>query len=73
MNLDTDMHGFWDGVHDYYKEKKDYLHAQLGNPKVKTNQTKSFYDPRLGYVWRERIVERLKRSFDDLNCINRNA
>ena len=56
MNLDTDMQwAFWDGVHDYYKDKKDYLHAQLGNPKVMTNQTKSSMIRELGYV-RERLL-----------------
>jgi fructose-bisphosphate aldolase class II len=74
MNLDTDMQwAFWDGVHGYYKEKKDYLHAQLGNPEGDDKPNKKFYDPR---VWLRAgevaFVERLKRSFDDLNCINRN-
>ncbi|MEL0098888.1 MAG: class II fructose-bisphosphate aldolase, partial [Opitutae bacterium] len=64
---------FWDGVHGYYKEKKDYLQAQLGNPEGEDKPNKKFYDPR---VWlragETAFVERLKRSFDDLNCINRN-
>ena len=74
MNLDTDMQwAFWDGVHGYYKENKDYLQAQLGNPEGDDKPNKKFYDPR---VWLRSgevaFVERLKRSFDDLNCINRN-
>jgi fructose-bisphosphate aldolase class II len=74
MNLDTDMQwAFWDGVHGYYKENKDYLQAQLGNPDGDDKPNKKFYDPR---VWLRSgevaFVERLKRSFEDLNCINRN-
>ena len=75
MNLDTDMQwAFWDGVHDYYKDKKDYLHAQLGNPEGDDKPNKKFYDPRAWLRSGETaFVERLKRSFEDLNCINRNA
>ena len=74
MNLDTDMQwAFWDGVHAYYKKNKDYLQAQLGNPEGADKPNKKYYDPR---VWlrsgEDHFVERLQRSFDDLNCINRN-
>jgi len=74
MNLDTDMQwAFWDGVHAYYKKNKDYLQAQLGNPEGDDKPNKKYYDPR---VWlrsgEDHFVERLQRSFDDLNCINRN-
>ena len=72
-NLDTDMQwAFWDGVHGYYKENKDYLQAQL-NPEGDDKPNKKYYDPR---VWlrsgENYFVERLKTSFEDLNCINRN-
>ena len=75
MNLDTDMQwAYWDGVHDYYKENKDYLHAQLGNPEGEDKPNKKYYDPR---TWlrsgEQAFVNRLKRSFEDLNCIGRNA
>ena len=75
MNLDTDMQwAFWDGVHGYYNSNKDYLQAQLGNPEGEDMPNKKFYDPR---AWlrsgEQAFVTRLKTSFDDLNCINRNA
>ena len=75
MNLDTDMQwAFWDGVHGYYNSNKDYLQAQLGNPEGEDKPNKKFYDPR---AWlrsgEQAFVSRLKASFDDLNCINRNA
>ena len=75
MNLDTDMQwAFWDGVHGYYNSNKDYLQAQLGNPDGEDKPNKKFYDPR---AWlrsgEQAFVTRLKASFDDLNCINRNA
>jgi fructose-bisphosphate aldolase class II len=75
MNLDTDMQwAFWEGVHEYYKLNKDYLQGQLGNPDGEDKPNKKYYDPR---VWlrsgEKTFVERLTRSFEDLNCINRNA
>ncbi len=75
MNLDTDTQwAFWDGVHGFYKENKDYLQAQLGNPEGDDKPNKKFYDPRSWLREGENaLVERLARSFEDLNCINRNA
>ena len=75
MNLDTDTQwAFWDGVHGFYKENKDYLQAQLGNPEGDEKPNKKFYDPRSWLREGENaLVERLARSFEDLNCINRNA
>ena len=75
MNLDTDMQwAFWDGVHEYYKENKDYLQGQLGNPEGEEKPNKKHYDPR---TWlrsgEQSLIARLARSFEDLNCINRNA
>ncbi|MAW88173.1 MAG: class II fructose-bisphosphate aldolase [Phyllobacteriaceae bacterium] len=75
MNIDTDMQwAFWDGVRNYYEEKKDYLQAQIGNPDGDDKPNKKFYDPR---VWlrkgEESFVKRLKVAFEDLNCIGRNA
>lgn len=75
MNLDTDLQwAFWDGVRGFYAEKKDYLQGQLGNPEGPDSPNKKFYDPR---VWlrkgEESFVKRLKSSFEDLNCIGRNA
>ncbi|PSL43786.1 fructose-bisphosphate aldolase [Chitinophaga niastensis] len=75
MNIDTDMQwAFWEGVHDFYEEKKAYLQAQLGNPEGADKPNKKYYDPR---IWlrkgEETFVKRLEEAFHDLNCINRNA
>lgn len=75
MNIDTDMQwAFWDGVHKYYLEKKDYLQAQIGNPEGDDKPNKKYYDPR---VWlrkgEEAFIRRLTQAFEDLNCVDRNA
>lgn len=72
MNLDTDIQwAFWDGVHKYYNKNKDYLQGQLGNPEGEDKPNKKYYDPR---TWlrsgEEAIIERLKVSFQDLNCVD---
>lgn len=75
MNLDTDMQwAFWDGVHQFYGKNKDYLQGQLGNPEGEEKPNKKFYDPRAWLRCGENaLVDRLVRSFEDLNCMNRNA
>jgi fructose-bisphosphate aldolase class II len=75
MNIDTDMQwAFWEGVKNFYEDKKAYLQGQLGNPEGHEAPNKKYYDPR---VWlrkgEESFVKRLKTSFEDLNNINRNA
>jgi len=72
MNLDTDIQwAFWDGVHKYYNAKKDYLQGQLGNPEGDDKPNKKYYDPRMWLrAGEEAIIERLKVSFQDLNCID---
>jgi len=75
MNIDTDMQwAFWDGIRNYYEDKRDYLQTQIGNPEGDDKPNKKNYDPR---VWlrkgEESFVARLKQAFEDLNCINRNA
>ena len=74
MNIDTDMQwAFWEGVRDFYEDKKAYLQGQLGNPEGADAPNKKYYDPR---VWlrkgEESFVKRLKVAFEDLNNINRN-
>lgn len=74
MNIDTDMQwAFWDGVRNYYHDKKDFLQGQIGSPLGEDSPNKKYYDPR---VWlregEKSFVERLKQAFDDLNCININ-
>ncbi len=72
MNLDTDMQwAFWNGIRTFYVSKEAYLQSQLGNPEGDDAPNKKYYDPR---VWlrkgEESIVERLKVSYADLNCID---
>lgn len=75
MNIDTDMQwATWDGIRNYYTEKQGYLQSQLGNPEGADKPNKKYYDPR---VWlregEKSFVARLKKAFEDLNCINRNV
>ncbi|QNF31823.1 class II fructose-bisphosphate aldolase [Adhaeribacter swui] len=74
MNIDTDMQwAFWDGIRNYYENKKGYLQAQIGNPDGEDSPNKKFYDPR---VWlregEKNFIARLKEAFEDLNALNRN-
>lgn len=74
MNIDTDVQwACWDGVRNYYNDKKDYLQGQIGNPDGEDSPNKKFYDPRAWFrKAEESIVTRLERAFEELNCINRN-
>ncbi len=74
MNIDTDMQwAFWDGVRNYYEEKRDFLQTQIGNPEGDDVPNKKYYDPRKWLrAGEESFVNRLKVAFEDLNCINRN-
>lgn len=74
MNIDTDAQwAFWDGVRKYELTNRGYLQGQIGNPEGPDKPNKKKYDPR---VWlregEKSLVERLKVTFEDLNCINRN-
>jgi fructose-bisphosphate aldolase class II len=74
MNIDTDMQwAFWEGVKNFYEDKKAYLQGQLGNPEGAEAPNKKYYDPR---VWlrkgEDQFIARLKGAFEDLNNINRN-
>jgi fructose-bisphosphate aldolase class II len=73
MNIDTDTQwAFWEGVMNYYKEKKDYLQGQIGNPEGEDKPNKKYYDPRVFLREGEKtMVERLKMAFADLNAIDR--
>ncbi len=74
MNIDTDMQwAFWTGIRDYYKKHSDYLQHQLGNPEGEDAPNKKYYDPRRWLREAETaFIKRLKESFEDLNCMNRN-
>ncbi len=72
MNLDTDLqYAFMSGVRDYMKQYEAYLQSQIGNPDGEDLPNKKYYDPR---KWlrkgEEAFVERLKKSFEDLNNVN---
>lgn len=75
MNIDTDMQwAFWSGVRDYHNKNAAYLESQIGNPEGDDKPNKKYYDPR---KWlrsgEEAFVARLTRSFEDLNCVGKNA
>ncbi|MFW5773575.1 MAG: class II fructose-bisphosphate aldolase [Tangfeifania sp.] len=73
MNLDTDLQwAFWDGIRNYYVDKEGYLQTQIGNPEGDDQPNKKYYDPRKWLrMGEESIVNRLKASFEDLNCVGR--
>ena len=59
---------------EYFSEKTDYVQSQIGNPEGEDKPNKKYYDPRKWLREGElTFKERLKRSFEDLNNINRNA
>ena len=73
MNIDTDLQwAFWRGVRDYYEDNKKYLQSQLGNPGG-NEPNKKFYEAR---TWlrkaEESFIIRLKKTFKELNCLDRN-
>jgi len=75
MNIDTDMQwAFWDGVRQYEAKNHDYLQGQIGNPTGPDAPNKKQYDPRAWLFAAEAsATKRLVVSFEDLNCIGRNA
>ena len=75
MNIDTDLQwAFWQGVRDYYEGKKGYMQTQIGNPDGPDEPNKKIYDPRKWLRAGEGTFKtRLKKAFEDLNAINRNA
>ncbi len=74
MNIDTDTQwAYWDGVRDYAKDNHDYLQGQIGNPDGDDKPNKGHYDPRKWLRAGEvAMIGRLKRAFEDLNCVGRN-
>ncbi len=75
MNLDTDLQwAFWDGIREYEAANHDFLQGQIGNPKGPDAPNKKQYDPR---VWlgaaEAAFTKRLLVSFEDLDCVGRNA
>jgi fructose-bisphosphate aldolase class II len=74
MNIDTDTQwAFWEGVKTYSEKYAPYLQGQIGNPEGEDKPNKKYYDPRKFLrAGEESMIERLKRAFEDLNCINKN-
>lgn len=74
MNIDTDMQwAFWEGIHNFYNKNQGYLQSQLGNPEGPDSPNKKYYDPRQWLREGEKnLIKRLKQSFEELNCVNRN-
>ncbi len=75
MNIDTDVQwATWDGVRAYEAKNREYLQGQIGNPKGPDAPNKKYYDPR---VWlgaaEDAATKRLLTTFEDLNCVGRNA
>lgn len=73
MNIDTDLQwAFWDGVRNYYENKRDYMQGQIGNPEGDDKPNKKVYDPRKWLREGEGSFKtRLVKAFEDLNCMNR--
>ncbi|CAL4322929.1 class II fructose-bisphosphate aldolase [Buchnera aphidicola] len=72
MNFDTDIQWFtWKGILKFYKEKKQYLKTQLGNPEGKNKPNKKYYDPR-NWIQKSKNYTsyKLKKIFKKLNSIN---
>ncbi len=73
MNIDTDTQwAAWDGVRCYEEKYHDYLQRQIGNPEGEDSPNKKYYDPRKWLrAGEQSMVERIKRAFEELNCIDR--
>lgn len=74
MNIDTDTQwAFWEGIHDYYEAKKEYLQSQIGNPDGDDIPNKKYYDPRKWLrAGEESVIKRLEKAYIDLNAIDKN-
>lgn len=73
MNIDTDTQwATWDGIRTYEAKYHNYLQGQIGNPDGDDSPNKKYYDPRKWLrAGQQSMVERLKRAFEDLNCIDK--
>jgi len=73
MNIDTDTQwAFWDGIRTFEAKNHAYLQGQIGNPEGDDKPNKKKYDPRVWLREAEKsMIERLKISFEDLNCMDR--
>ncbi len=73
MNIDTDTQwATWDGVRGYEAKYHDYLQCQIGNPEGEDSPNKKYYDPRKWLrAGEQSMVDRIKRAFEELNCIDK--
>jgi fructose-bisphosphate aldolase class II len=73
MNIDTDTQwATWDGVRAYEEKYHAYLQCQIGNPEGDDSPNKKYYDPRKWLrAGEQSMAERIKRAFEELNCIDR--
>ncbi len=74
VNINTDLQwAFWEGIRDFYEHHRNFMQSQIGNPEGEDRPNKSWYNPQ---VWlregEKRMVKRLKKYFEDLNCMGRN-
>jgi len=74
MNIDTDTQwAFWEGTKGYIDQYSAYLQSQIGNPDGDDLPNKKYYDPRKWLRAGEKgLIKRLKETYSNLNCINRN-
>lgn len=74
MNINTDLQwAFWRSIKDFYKKNESYLQSQIGNPEGEDEPNKPYYNPQSWLREGEQgIVNRLKKTFQDLNCVGRN-
>lgn len=75
MNIDTDTQwAYWEGLRNFYEDKKDYLQGQIGNPEGPDKPNKKYYDPRVWIREAEKtMVKRCEEAFNNLNCVGRFA
>lgn len=61
------------GIRDFVLNKKDYLHAQVGNPEGQDKPNKKYYDPRVWVREGEKTLStRVREACVDLGNENRN-
>lgn len=74
MNINTDLQwSFWQSIKDYYKMNESYLQSQIGNPEGEEKSNKPYYNPQRWLREGEQgIVNRLIKTFHELNCVGRN-
>ncbi|KAI8896655.1 fructose-bisphosphate aldolase, class II [Globomyces pollinis-pini] len=72
MNIDTDTQwAYWNGLREFYENKKLYLQTQIGNPDGEDKPNKKYYDPRVFVREAEKgMIKRAQVGFSDLFSTN---